>query len=97
MLNASGTAMPSAPTMFLSLFMQFPPIIILRYRPTWTFISTLYQRRRFTARFGLAFVRTRFAFAETGVAFLATGAGVAVLLAARIDQYSQDRCRPVVL
>ena len=34
MLNASGTAMPSAPTMFLSPFMRLPPIIILRYRPT---------------------------------------------------------------
>src|SRR5262245_4232856 len=97
MLNASGTAMPSAPTMFLSLFMQFPPIIILRYRPSLAVISTLYLRRRFTARFALAFVRARFAFAETGVAFLATGAGLAVLLATRIDQYSQDRVRPVVL
>src|SRR5262245_4373047 len=33
MLNASGTVMPSAPTMFLSLFMRFPPIFVLRYRP----------------------------------------------------------------
>jgi len=60
------------------------------------FISILHQRRRFVARFGLAFVLVRFAFA-TGAAFFATGAALAVLLATRIDQYSQDRVRPVVL
>src|SRR6185369_235629 len=65
--------------------------------PHLTFFSILNQRRRFAARFGLAFVRPRFAFAEAGAAFFATGAALAVLLATRIDQYSQERVRPVVL
>src|SRR5262249_47650759 len=104
-LNASGTMTLSAPTKLLRDLMRFlhrslccfvAPMVPAFNTGSSPRESPICQRRRFlAARLVLVFVRAGLALILA--AFAGRGAVARSLFATRIDQYSHDRVRPVVL
>src|SRR4029077_16758544 len=110
--STSAITRPDAPTMPLKVLMRFlhprlccfvAPIVGAFNTGSSPRESPICQRRRFlVARLGLVLGRAGLAFILAGLSVLLAGLAVLAaaarsLLAMRIDQYSQEHTRPVVL